>query len=147
VLSTSAYPVIPALNASCLQLAATDYALLKGASWFLTGTMTLPGGPAATAVRTQTAKVKLPRRIKAEGKTVLLKRAVRTNAGQTARARVTWSKGSAKRLARVRTTKAGKVTITTTGKAKRLRVTLTLRAGATGPYKPYAKTTSWLVQR
>jgi hypothetical protein len=147
VVSTSAYPAIPALTTSCLRLAATDYALLQGASWFLTGTMGLPDEPAVAAVRTQMAKVKLPRHIKAEGKTVLLKRAVRTNAGQKARARVTWSKGSAPRFASVKTTKAGRVTITTTGKAKRLRVTLTLRAKARGPYQAYATTRTWLVTR
>ncbi len=147
VVSTSAYPAIPEINPTCLRLAAVDYNLLQGASWYLTGTMTLPDKPAVAAVRTQTAKVKLPKRIKAKGKTVLLPRAVRTNAGQKAKATVTWSKDSAKRLARVKTTKAGKVTITTTGKAKKLRVTLTLRAGATAVYKPYTKTTSWLVQR
>ncbi len=147
VVSTSAYPLIPALNATCLRLAAVDYNLLKGASWYLTGTMTLPTEPAVAAVRAQTAKVSLPKRIKAKGKTVLLKQAVRTNAGQKAKSTVTWSKNSAKKYARVKTTKAGKVTITTTGKAKKLRVTLTLRADATGPYKPYSKTASWLVKR
>ena len=147
VVSTSAYPVIPSINATCLRLAAVDYNLLKGASWYLTGSMALTQKPAVAAVRAQTAKVKLPKRIKAKGKTVLLQRAVRTNAGQKAKPKVTWSKDSARKFARVKNAKSGKVTIITTGKAKRLRVELKLTAKATGPYEPYSKTTTWLVRR
>lgn len=147
VVSTSAYPLIPRINATCLRLGAVDYNLLQGASWYLTGTMTLPQQPAVSPTRAQTATVKLPKRIKAKGKTVLLKKAVRTNAGQKAKATVTWSGDSARRYASVKTTKAGKVTIRTTGKARKLRVTLTLRAKATGAYTAYVKTTTWLVKR
>ena len=147
VVSTSAYPLIPQISATCLRLAAVDHDLLQGASWYLTGMMTLPQEPAASPARPQTAKVKLPKRIKAKGKTVLLTKAVRTNAGQKLKPTVTWSGGSAKKYASVKTTKAGKVTIRTTGKTRKLRVTLTLRAKATDGYQPYAKTTTWLVKR
>ncbi len=147
VVSTSAYPLIPAINATCLRLSTVDYNVLKGASWYLTGTMTLPHKPTVAPARAQTATVKLPKRIKAKGKTVLLKHSVMTDAGQKLMAEVTWSKDSAKKYARVKTTKSGKVTIRTTGKAKKLRVTLRLTAKATGPYEPYAKTATWLVKR
>ena len=55
---------------------------------------------------------------------MLLKKAVVTNAGQTATAKVTWSTkksamGNKARFASVTTSKAGKVTITTTRKAKK----------------------------
>lgn len=146
VVSTSAYPLIPEINATCLRLGAVDYNLLKGASWYLTGTITLPQQPAVSPARAQTAKVKLPKAIKAKGKTVLLKRTVRTNAGQRLTPQVTWSGDSAKKYASVKTTKSGKVTIRTTGRAKKLRVTLTLRAKATATHQPYAKTTTWLVK-
>lgn len=147
VVSTSAYPLVPQINATCLRVAAVDYDLLKGASWYLTGTMTLPHQPAVSPARAQTAKVKLPKRIKAKGKTVLLQKTVRTNAGQKLVPTVTWSGGSPKKYASVKTTTSGKVTIRTTGKARRLRVSVTLRAKATDTYLPYARTTTWLVKR
>ena len=77
----------------------------------------------------QTATVKVPKKVKRKGKTVLLKKAVVTNAGQKATAKVTWStkkKAREPRLkyASVKTTKTGKVTLRTTGKAKKLYVKL-----------------------
>ena len=86
------------------------------------------------------------------GKTVLLKKAVVTNAGQEATAEVTWStnkkaNGSNLRLAAAKTTKAGKVILRTTGKAKRLYVKLVLSAPAVPGYQAYEFTKKWTVKR
>lgn len=145
--STSAYPAIPALNATCLRLAAQDYDLLKGASWYITGTMTLPSKPPDIVVQAQRAAVRLPHRIKPKGKTVLLKAPVVTNAGQQAKVEVTWRGKNSPTFASLKTTRSGKVTLKTTGKAKRMQVTLRLTAGSTPLFHAYAKTTSWLVKR
>ena len=65
--------------------------------WHLTGTMTLPGVTPAPVVQKQTAAVRVPKKVKRNGTTVLLGKAVVTNAGQRASAKVTWStKKSAK---------------------------------------------------
>ena len=150
VVSTGSFPPFPSLNATCLQLGAVDYNLLKGVGWYLTGTLDVPAGtptPPPVVPKKQTAKVKLPKEIAAKGKTVLLKKAVKTNAGQRATPTVTWSKNSTKRFASVKVTKAGKVTIKTTGKARKLLVTMALTAPATTEYKPYSSTISWLVRK
>ena len=131
--------------AGCLA-ANIAYDLSKGMGWYLTGTMTLPGAPAA-----QTAKVKLPKEIKAEGKTVLLKKAVVTNAGQKATAKLSWStkksaKGGRAKYAKV-ITKGGKLAIRTTGTAKRLYVKLRLSAPARDGYTAYSFTKKWTVKR
>ncbi len=122
------------------------YDLSKGMGWYLTGTMTLPGTPAA-----QTAAVKLPKKIKPEGKTVLLKKAVVTNAGQTATAKLNWStkksaKGGKATYAKV-ITKDGRLAIRTTGAAKRLYVKLRLSAPARDGYTAYSFTKKWTVKR
>ncbi len=89
--ATGAFSVVstsynqPAESGQCL-LANAAYDLSQGMGWYLTGTLQLPGAPVA-----QTATVKVPKTIKAKGKTVLLKKAVVTNAGQTATAKVSWS--------------------------------------------------------
>jgi hypothetical protein len=119
--------------------------------WFLTGTMTLPSAPVPPVVQKQTATVKVPKTIKAKGKTVLLKKAVVTNAGQTATANVTWSTkkkagGSNLKFAAAKTTKSGKVILRTTGKAKRLYVRLSLRAPATTGYEAYSYSKTWTVK-
>jgi hypothetical protein len=111
-----------------------------------------PPPPPATAPKAQTAKVKVPKKITAKGTTVLLKKAVVTNAGQKAASKVTWStkksaKGAKKLYAKVTTTRSGKLAITTTGKAKKLYVKLRLAAPATVDYAPYRFTTKWTVKK
>ncbi len=147
--ATGAFSVVstsynqPAESGQCL-LANAAYDLSQGMGWYLTGTLELPGAPVA-----QTATVKVPKTIKAKGKTVLLKQAVVTNAGQTATAKLSWStktKGPKKKFASVKTSKAGKVTITTTGKAKRLKVKLSLKAPAVPGYQPYSYSKKWTVK-
>ncbi len=81
---STTYPA-PITVGSCL-LTSAAYDLSKGIGWYLTGTMKLPSAPAAPV-----ASPKLPKKIKRKGKTVLLKKAVVTNAGQTATSTVTWS--------------------------------------------------------
>ncbi len=108
------------------------------------------GPPSTTAAVTptsqaQTAKVKTPKKIKPKGKTVLLKKAVKTNAGQKAKAKVK-VKPKGKKYAKVKITKSGKVTIQTKGK-KKLKVTLKLKAPATDRYTAYSYTKKWKVKK
>ncbi|MCO5300845.1 MAG: fibronectin type III domain-containing protein [Candidatus Nanopelagicales bacterium] len=108
------------------------------------------GPPSTTAAVTptsqaQTAKVKTPKKIKPKGKTVLLKKAVTTNAGQKAKAKVKVSPKS-KKYSKVKITKSGKVTIQTKGK-KKLKVTLKLTAPATDRYTAYSYTKKWKVKK
>ena len=108
------------------------------------------GPPSTTAAVTptsqaQTAKVKTPKKIKPKGKTVLLKKAVKTNAGQKAKAKVKVSPKS-KKYSKVKITKSGKVTIQTKGK-KKLKVTLKLKAPATDRYTAYSYTKKWKVKK
>ena len=108
------------------------------------------GPPSTTAAVTptsqaQTAKVKTPKKIKPKGKTVLLKKAVKTNAGQKAKATVKVSPKS-KKYSKVKITKSGKVTIQTKGK-KKLKVTLKLKAPATDRYTAYKYTKKWKVKK
>jgi len=117
--------------------------------WYLTGTMTLPS--AAPVIQKQTAVVKVPKKVKRKGKTVLLKKAVVTNAGQKADAKVTWStkksaKGSNLKLAAVKLSKAGKVTLRTSGKAKKLYVRLSLKAPAVTGFEAYSYSKKWTVK-
>ena len=138
----------PAATGSCLLLNAA-YDLSKGMGWYLTGTMTLPSPP--PVIQQQTATVKVPKKVKRNGKTVLLKKAVVTNAGQEATAKVTWSTkkkagGSNLRLAAAKTTKSGKVILRTTGKAKRLYVKLSLKAPAVEGYRAYKYAKKWTVK-
>lgn len=143
----------PAATGSCLLVNAA-YDLSKGMGWYLTGTMTLPGVtpvPVVPVVQKQTATVKVPKKVKRKGKTVLLKKAVVTNAGQRAVAKVTWStkkkaKGSSLKLAAVKTTKAGKVTLRTSGKAKKLYVRLSLKAPALDGFGAYSYSKTWTVK-
>lgn len=142
--STSA----PVLSGSLCELAADYIDPVRGFGWYLNGSL----APTATtsAPRAQTASVEVPARIKRKGRTVLLKRPVVTSADQRAAATVTWgtkrsAKGGNRKQARV-TSKAGKVAIRTTGKAKRLFVRLTLRAPATQGYRAYSWTRVWVVR-
>ena len=144
VVSTT-YPQ-PAESGSCL-LTNAAYDLSKGMGWYLTGTMTLPGAPVTPVA--QTATVKVAKKVKAKGKTVLLKKAVVTNAGQTATAKVTWSttksaKGHKEKYANLEVShKTGKIKIRTTGKAKKLWVKLSLKAPAVEGYSAYSYTKKW----
>ena len=104
-----------------------------------------PSGPVTPAKQKQTASVKVPKRIKYKGKTVLLKKAVRTNAGQKAKSKVT-VKPKKKKYAKVTTTKKGKVSIKTFGE-KKLKVTLKLTAPATSQYTAYSYTKKWTVKK
>ena len=138
----------PAAFGGCLLVNAA-YDLSKGMGWYLTGTMTLPAAP--PVVQKQTATVKVPKKVERTGKTVLLKKAVVTNASQKATAKVTWSTkkkagGSNLRLAAAKTTKSGKVILRTTGKAKRLYVKLSLKAPAVEGYRAYKYTKKWTVK-
>ncbi len=82
---------------------------------------------------------------------MLLTKTAVTNAGQTATAKVTWSrkksaKGSDDRYANLEVGKSGKVTLRTTGKAKQLYVKLSLTAPAVPGYQPYSITKKWTVK-
>lgn len=102
--------------------------------------------PAVTpAPQQQTALVKVPKKIKYKGKTVLLKKSVKTNAGQKAKIKVI-VKPKGKRYSKVKITSKGKVTIRTLGK-KRLKVTLKLTAPATSQYTSYSYTKKWKVKK
>jgi len=101
--------------------------------------------PVTPAKQTQTAKVKTPKKIKYKGTTVLLKKAVRTNAAQKATSKVT-VKPKKKKYAKVTTTKKGKVRIKTFGR-KKLKVTLKLKAPATDQYTAYSYTKKWTVKK
>ena len=94
---------------------------------------------------TQTATVTTVKKIKSAGKTVLLKKAVTTNAGQKATAKVK-VKPKGKKYATVKTTSQGKVTIKTTGR-KKLKVTLTLSAPATAQYNAFTYSKKWTVKK
>jgi hypothetical protein len=144
VVSTSYAP--PAQTGNCLAVN-TAYDLSTGVGWYLNGSLQVPLKP-----QPQTATVKVPKKIKAKGKTVVLGKAVVTNAGQTAPAELTWStrksaNGSKPKYARLKVGKAGKVTIRTTGKAKKLYVKLSLNAPAVPGYEAYSFTKKWTVKR
>ena len=127
----------------------------SGSSYVLFGTpppTPPPSTPPPAAAVAQTALVKVPKRIKTKGATVVLRKAVVTNARQRATSRLTWStkksaKGTKKKYATVRTTRSGKVTITTTGKARRLYVKLRLGAPATPGYTAYSYAKTWKVRK
>ena len=86
-----------------------------------------------------------------QGKSVLRKKAVVTIARQMASARVTWStkkkaQGTNLKLAPVKTTKAGRVTLRTTGNVKRLYVKLSLQAPAVAGFEAYSYSKKWTVK-
>jgi hypothetical protein len=128
---------------------ADDYLdLSRGLGWYLDGSLAL--APSVAGAIAQTASVRLPARIKRKGRTVLLTGPVVTNANQAAAAALTWgtkrsAKGTPGKYARV-TSKGGKVTIRTTGRAKKLFVRLTLRAPATPGFRAFSSTRVWVVR-
>lgn len=114
----------------------------------LTGSATAPrptNPTPTTRPALQTAVVRAPKKIKYKGKTVLVKKAVTTNAAQKAKATVT-VKPKAKRYAKVETANTGKVTLTTAGK-KNLKVILKLTAPAISGYSTYSYTKKWTVKK
>ena len=124
------------------------YDLSQGMGWYLTGTMQLPGGNVVPVTPVaQTATVKLPKKIKPQGKTVLLEKPVVTNAGQKATAKLTWSTKKSAKGTKAKYAKATKRSITTTGKAKRLYVKLVLKAPTVDGYTAYAFTKKWTVKK
>ncbi len=158
--ATPATPKLtPAPGSSCGAVNVA-YDVSKGMGWYLSGYLIIPGGQApvipppaegGSDIKVQEASVKTPKKIAKSGKTVILQKAVKTNAGQKATAKLTWStkksaKGTAKKFASVQTTKKGKVTITTTGKAKKFYVKLTLKAPKKGEYQAYNYTKTWNVK-
>ena len=148
VVSTTYAPptAIDVTVAGCL---ATNiaYDLSKGMGWFLTGTMELPGGNVVPIPSPQTASVKLPKKIKPKGKTVLLKKSVVTTAGQKATAKLTWSTKRSAGGTKAKYASATKRSITTTGKAKKLYVKLALTAPAVDGYTAYSFTKKWTVKK
>lgn len=107
-----------------------------------------PAGVSAAvslAKNNQTAKVSLPKKIRFDGKTTLLKKTVGTNAGQKAKVRVT-VRPKGKKYAKVTKSKKGKVVIQTKGE-RRLRVRLTLTAPATPEFNAYSKVKRWRVKK
>jgi hypothetical protein len=105
----------------------------------------------APEVQPQTASVILPKRIRAKGRTTLLKKPVVTSAGQKATAKVTWSpkktaKGSSARYAKV-IRKGGTLSIRTTGAAKVLYVRISLTAPAQPTFYAYTFAKKWRVKR
>jgi hypothetical protein len=140
----------PTLAGSACDQAQSTINLNRGAGFYGNGIMTLGGSSSGAAAGAQTAAVPSAGKIKRKGRTVLLPKAVRTNAGQRATTTVRWSpkksaNGSSERFAAVRITKSGRVTLTTTGKANRLHVRMTLSAPATKGYREYLQTVRWVV--
>lgn len=137
------------LSGDCARVTGYAYDVATGVGWYLTGSLTVPPpGPD----QPQTAVVTVPTGIKHHGKTVLLPAAVLADAGQAAVPTVTWSKkraasGTKSRWARVKVSPAGKVTLRTTGAAKRLYVKLQLHAPAVEGYLPYDYSKTWRVRR
>jgi len=131
-------------GALCARVA--DYLdLTHGVGWYVDGTIA-----ATAATRAQTVSVELPKRIKRKGRTVLLKRPVVTSADQTVTPVVKWGtskpvRGTKGKWARL-TVRKGKVTIRTTGEAKRLYVRLSLRAPAAPGYRAFTSTRVWVVK-
>lgn len=144
-------PTVPTLTGAACVKAAENLDLSKGVGWYLAGFLKVESGSSPQGATKQTAVVKYPRKLARKGKTVILKRAVVTNAGNRAAAKVTWSrkrgaKGKSKRYASVKVTRAGRITIKTTGKARRLYVRLRLSAPATAGYEAFRVNKVWRVR-
>jgi hypothetical protein len=145
--STSA----PVLAGSACAQASSYLDLARGVGVYASGSLTLGGTSSGASAGAQTAAFRAPAAIKPKGTTVILRKAVTTNAGQKATATVSWStkksaNGSSPRLASVRTTRTGKVTLRTTGQARRLYVRLTVSAPATAGFEEYLLTKRWVVR-
>jgi len=145
--TSSAFSPTTATGA-CSRVTGFAYDIATGVGWYLAGTLTIPPpGPD----QSQTAVLTAPKRINLDGKTVLLPAAVVTNAGQTALATVTWgtkpkAAGTKSKWARLKVSKAGKVTLRKSGKAKRLYVKLLLHAPAVEGYTAYDYAKTWQVR-
>lgn len=150
VAATSA--TAPTLTGAACGKASENLDLSKGVGWYLDGFLqTGPGTAPQAGLAKQKAAVKYPKRLAARGRTVILKRTVVTNAGLKATARLTWgirrsAKGKNKRYARAKSTKNGRLTIKTTGRAKKLFVKLRLSAPSTAGYSAFRLTRVWKVR-
>lgn len=136
----------PSLSGACTKVQTEAFDVSQPIGFYFVGTMTLPPPDAA-----QTATPKVAKKVKKSGKSVLLKRAVVTNIGQKATAKVTWSpkknaKGKKAKYAKLTTKKSGKLVLTTKGASKKLFVKLTLKAPAKPGYKAYSYTKVWKVK-
>lgn len=145
--STSA----PMLTGSACAQAASYLDLSRGIGVYAAGLLTLGGTSSGASAGAQTATVDVPKRLKRKGKTVVLQRAVTTNAGQRATSTLNWStkkgaNGSSQRFASIHTTRSGKLTLKTTGAATRLYVRLTVSAPATTGFKDLLLTKTWVVR-
>ena len=99
-----------------------------------------PVGPGTK--KPQTASPRVARKVKKRGRTVLLRSAVTTNAGQRAAAAV---KVTPRAAARVKTKRSGRITITTKGRKAQIRLNLT--APATAEFDAFAFAKSYRVKR
>ncbi len=142
VAGTGAAPT-QAPGSVCTNVQANVFDLTKPIGFYFVGTMTLPPPDAP-----QTATVKVAKKVKKSGKTILLKKAVATNIGQKATAKVSWSpkksaKGKQAKYAKLTTKKSGKLILRTKGASKKLYVKLTLSAPAQPGYKAFTYTKVW----
>ena len=125
--------------------------LSRGVGVYAAGVLTLGGTSTGASAGAQTATFDAPKRIARKGSTVILRRTVMTNAGQRATATLSWStkksaNGSSPRFASSRMTRSGKLTLKTTGSAKRLYVRLTVTAPATPGFQELLVTRKWVVR-
>lgn len=141
----------PMLTGSACAQASSYLDLSRGVGVYASGFLTIGGTSSGASAGAQTATFKAPSKLKRKGTTVVLKKAVRTNAGQKATATLNWStkkgaNGSSARLASARTGSSGKLILKTTGAAKRLYVRLTVSAPATAGYDELLITKRWVVR-
>lgn len=141
----------PILTGSACSQATSYLDLSRGVGVYAAGLMTLGGTSSGASAGAQTATFDVPRRIDRKGSTVILKSAVMTNAGQRAISTVTWStkksaNGSSQRFASTWTTRSGKLTLKTTGAAKRLYVRLTVSAPAAPGFNELLVTKRWVIR-
>lgn len=108
-------------------------------------------GPASTPTAvtmpklTQTAGFTVPKKIKYKGRTVIVKKRIVTNAGVTAKVKLT-RKPAKKKYSKVVKRANGRVALRTYGK-KKLKVTLKVTAPATAQYSAYEYTKKWTVKK
>lgn len=117
--------------------------LTKPMGFYFVGSMTLPPPDAP-----QTATVKVAKKVNKSGKTILMKKAVVTNLGQKATAKVSWSpkksaKGKKAKYAKLTVKKNGKLILKTKGASKKLFVKLSLSAPSKPGYKAFSYTKVW----
>ena len=141
----------PILTGSACAQATSYLDLSRGVGVYAAGVLTLGGTSTGASAGAQTATFDAPKRIARKGSTVILRRTVMTNAGQRATATLSWStkksaNGSSPRFASSRMTRSGKLTLKTTGSAKRLYVRLTVTAPATPGFQELLVSRKWVVR-